>query len=218
MTLEEDNAALRVENALLKAQNATLVARISALEAKLGLDSQNSSKPPSSDTPPPRTPPRGQRTPSGCARRCYPAWRPAANSCPDARFARPVFCPACCADCGHPLADVPVMTTQRRQVFDVPEVRVMVTEHQVLTKECGCGQSTTAVFPPDVRSLTQYGVRLRATALYLITAQFVPYARRHATVSAASGKTVSDVAATDRRCSANTGSDTNRLTNEPIQI
>ena len=190
MTKDDEIAQLRAENAILKAQNAELVARVTALEAKLARDSQNSSKPPSSD-PPPQTPPHSQRSARGKKRGGQMGHRGTSLqqvATPDNSV---VHSPAACSTCGDPLADAPVVTTQRRQVFDVPEGRVAVTEHQALTKVCGCGQSTTAAFPPDVRSLTQYGTRLRATALYLITAQFVPYDRTAALLHALYGVEVS---------------------------
>ena len=47
--LETENAALKAENAALKAENATLKAENADLRRRLGMDSTNSSKPPSSD-------------------------------------------------------------------------------------------------------------------------------------------------------------------------
>jgi transposase len=48
--------ALQARNRMLEQQNAVLTARVAELERRLGLDSSNSSKPPSSDGPgkPPR--------------------------------------------------------------------------------------------------------------------------------------------------------------------
>ncbi|MGL4965218.1 MAG: DUF6444 domain-containing protein, partial [Inquilinus sp.] len=47
---------LQAHNRMLEQQNAVLTARVAELERRLGLDSSNSSKPPSSDGPgkPPR--------------------------------------------------------------------------------------------------------------------------------------------------------------------
>ena len=178
-------------NATLKAQIAELLARIGTLEAKLALDSQNSSKPPSSDPPPPQTPPRSQRSVWGKKRGGQIGHRGTSLSQVATPDSIVVHSPTACATCGAALADAPVIGTQRRQLFDVPEVRVRVTEHQALTKACGCGQHTTAAFPSEVRSLTQYGSRLRATALYLIAAQFVPYDRTAALLHALYGVDIS---------------------------
>ena len=40
-----------------------------------------------------------------------------------------------------------------------------------------CQQVTTAAFPTNAPSRVQYGRRLRAWAVYLVTHQCVPYAR-----------------------------------------
>ena len=61
--LLEENRALRAENAELKAQLAAALARIAELEARLGMNSRNSSKPPSSD--PPNVAARPKKKPSG---------------------------------------------------------------------------------------------------------------------------------------------------------
>jgi hypothetical protein len=37
---------------------------------------------------------------------------------------------------------------ERRQVFDLPEAAVAVTEHQLIERACGCGQRTRAAAPP----------------------------------------------------------------------
>jgi len=191
MILEEQNAQLRAENGLLKAQIAELRARVTTLEAQLALDSQNSSKSPSSDPPPPQTPPGSQRSARGKKRGGQIGHRGTSLR----QVATPdnivVHAPEGCGGCGAPLADAPVVTTLRRQVCDVPEARLLVTEHQVETKVCTCGHATPGAFPPEVRSLTQYGTRLRATALYLVTAQFVPYARTAALVHALYGVDIS---------------------------
>ncbi len=61
------------ENRALKAQVAELLARVAALEARLGMNSRNSSKPPSSD--PPNVAARPKRKPSGRKRGGQPATR-----------------------------------------------------------------------------------------------------------------------------------------------
>ena len=59
----EENRTLRAENAALKSRVAELETRIAALEARLGVNSRNSSKPPSAD--PPNVAARPKKKPSG---------------------------------------------------------------------------------------------------------------------------------------------------------
>ena len=51
---------------------------------------------------------------------------------------------------------------ERRQVFDMPEAAVAVTEHQLIERECGCGQRTRAAAPPGAEGPVQYGPRIAA--------------------------------------------------------
>ena len=64
---------------------------------------------------------------------------------------------------------------EKRQVFDLPEPRLKVTEHQAMIYRCArcCGQ-TTAGFPEGVISPAQYGPRVRAAAVYLNVQQLIP--------------------------------------------
>lgn len=60
----------------------------------------------------------------------------------------------------------------RRQVFEVPPIRTHVTEHQLVTRACACGQHTTGTAPAAVDAPVQYGPRLTAIVIYLMVAQF----------------------------------------------
>ena len=83
-----------------------------------------------------------------------------------------------CDSCGATLTDVEAEDHKRRQVFDIPPVKIEVTEHQAEIKtypHCGC--TNRASFPPDVTALVQYGIRIKATAVYQNNYQFVPLGR-----------------------------------------
>jgi transposase len=67
---------------------------------------------------------------------------------------------------------------ERRQVVEVPPVRLVVTEHQALHVRCvACQQISVGAFPTEARSRVPYGPRLRALAGYLVEEQLVPFGR-----------------------------------------
>ena len=67
---------------------------------------------------------------------------------------------------------------ERRQVHELPPVRLVVTEHQALHVRCpACQTVSVGAFPAEAPSRAQYGPRLRALAVYLVEQQLVPYGR-----------------------------------------
>jgi transposase len=61
----------------------------------------------------------------------------------------------------------------RRQVFDLPEIAVRVTEHQVVARRCDCGKVTDGVAPAGVDAPVSYGPRIAAITVYLYLGQFL---------------------------------------------
>jgi transposase len=88
-----------------------------------------------------------------------------------------VHAPERCAGCGAGLADAAVTATEARQVFDLPELRLHVVEHQIERRCCACGQVTAASFPDGVRAPAQYGPGVRALGCYLLVYQHLPIDR-----------------------------------------
>jgi transposase len=66
-----------------------------------------------------------------------------------------------------------VTAVERRQVFDLPPVKVKVTEHQLIKRECGCGHRTRAAAPEGADAPVQYGPRIAAVVIYLYIGQFL---------------------------------------------
>jgi transposase len=148
--------------------------RIAELEARLRKTPRNSSEPPSSeglDKPPPK--PRSLRKKSG--RR--PGGQDGHAGTTLAQAARPDrevrHEPACRGSCGAGLAGRPVTGVERRQVFDLPEVTIKVTEHQLIERERGCGRRTKGMAPGGAEAPVQYGPRIAAIIVYLYIGQFL---------------------------------------------
>jgi transposase len=183
--LQQENTALRTENVALKVRLATVEAesaarkeRIDELERQLGLNSSNSSKPPASDglKKPPRVPrvkslrERSGRKPGGQKGHRGETLRPVEN--PDVVVNH---YPETCTQCK---ASVPAETStayRSRQVVDIPEPKVVVTEHRAHGCACpNCDTVTWASFPDDVKAPVQYGARICAFVVYLLNYQLLP--------------------------------------------
>lgn len=78
--------------------------------------------------------------------------------------------------CGTDLSQQDIDHYESRQVFDIPRVKVQVTEHRVQIKTCPCCLGETKAPVPDtVSQLAQYGERIQATATYFSQYQMLPY-------------------------------------------
>jgi transposase len=166
----EELAVLVVQ---LRSELAQARARIADLEAQLGQNSTNSSKPPSSDGLA-KPAPKSLRGKSGRGPG-RPKGQPGATlrqvETPDETFTHR---PGPCTGCGADLSAAPVVGVERRQVFDLPEqIRLQVTEHQLLSVRCACGKKARAAAPAQVAAPVQYGPRLAAVGVYLMHGQFL---------------------------------------------
>lgn len=86
--------------------------------------------------------------------------------------------PDICRECGYQLDEVKSQKTIRRQVFDLPTLKLQVTEHQVHVKICpNCQCKNEGEFPKHITQPTQYGTHLTSVLAYLSHYQFVPYNR-----------------------------------------
>ena len=159
-----------------QAEMAKLEARIAELEKRLGKNSSNSSKPPSSDglkrTRSLRTNTSG-RKPGG--QPGHPGQRLQPSTTPDIVIDLPLEqCPQCRSD----LSEQPVESEEVRQVFELPPIKLRVTEHRAQRKRCPtCGRLITAEFPAGVTAPTQYGPNMQAVMSYLQAWQLLPHER-----------------------------------------
>ncbi len=87
--------------------------------------------------------------------------------------------PGCCRHCQQPFdAEQAAEGINKRQVHDLPPLRMIVTEHQSESLRCqNCQQLSEGHFPEAVTARAQYGPRVRQLALYLKIQQLIPYDR-----------------------------------------
>jgi transposase len=143
----------------------------------LGLNSRNSSRPPASDGLA-KPPPRSLRRASGRRPGKQPGAAGAALSQVDDPDEVVEHRPPVCAGCGADLVGAAVVARARRQVFDVPPVRLRVTEHRLVSCRCaGCGVVTAAAAPVGVGAPAQYGAGVAGAAAYLSVAHHIPVTR-----------------------------------------
>jgi len=150
--------------------------RVRQLEERLAKDSHNSSKPPSSDglaKPKPKSlRPPSQRTTGG-----QPG-HPGHTLC---MVDKPLYtvrhAVERCTCCGRSLGGQAPDRVERRQIFDLPEPKLEVTEHLSEVKTCPCGYVNRAAFPPEATAPVQYGPRLKSVAVYLKEYQLLPFDR-----------------------------------------
>jgi transposase len=168
--------ALQREIEVLRAENAALRQKVADLQRQLDKNSSNSSKPPSSDglKKPPRvagsTRGKSDKPSGGQAGHAGGTLKQVAK--PDVIERHEA---RACRHCLAGLTAAMITGVEKRQVFDLPEPRLEVTEHQAMTYCCAhCRGRTTAAFPEGVISSAQYGPRVRAAAVYLNVQQLIP--------------------------------------------
>lgn len=154
----------------LEAQNADLLARLAQTSA-------NSHKPPSSDgyskkpLPKPALPKEPGKKPGGQAG--HPGQTLEMVGQPDLIHRHQ---PTHCGRCGLALAGEGRLVS-RRQVFDLPQPRLWVEEHQLIARQCRCGCVQTGQFPAHVAAPVQYGPRIQAQSLLLNVDYRIPFAK-----------------------------------------
>jgi transposase len=165
-----------MENSLKQsAQISRLENRVKELEERANRNSQNSNKPSSAD---PFVKPKSRRKKSGKTpggqkgREGKTLEMSPSPDCIEKHRVKNCFC------CGEPLENEPVNSVDKRQVFDIPPQKIIITEHHSEKKTCpNCGMENKAPFPAGVEKPVQYGTYLKSALVYLNQYQMIPYKR-----------------------------------------
>jgi transposase len=162
--LEVENAALKAENLVFKQENAALKQKVAALEVRLNQNSGNSHKPPSTDgfKKQPALPKAKGKSSGG--QKGHQGHSLQMVEAPDVVVLHHA---SGCSCCGKVFSSSQVHYIQeKRQLFDLPAVKLEVTEHQLGVIYC-CGRAHKGSFPLEVKAPAAYGVRLHAMASLL---------------------------------------------------
>lgn len=174
--LESENAQLMKENEGLKEENQNLISEVKKLRLRLGQDSQNSSKPPSSDPVWKRSTRKTTRKSTGRK----PGGQIGHKGSKLKKFVKVDHhekhqlsaCPHCRSK------DLRLNKVITRQVADIPEPRIEVTEHEIWKYSCrGCWKDVEGGSELDLTQEVQYGIRIKSLVTYLNVYQLLPYKR-----------------------------------------
>jgi transposase len=175
MTWEEQAEIIKA----LEKENQALREKIAELERRLGLNSETSSQPPSTDGWKKQQRTKSLRTRSGKksgGQKGHKGYTLEAVSEPDKIIEYEGL--GCCEECGSNLSSGKIIKVLKRQVFEIPEPKIEVTEHRVLVKECPkCQKKIEGKFPKGVKAPVQYGERVKAVVGYLYNQQLIPEER-----------------------------------------
>lgn len=154
---EEENKKLREENTMLRVEN-------EELKARLNSNSNNSSRPPSSDgyQKKPAFPKKKKGKQGGQTGHKGRTLNQVAN--PD----KTINCKPNSCSCGHLFLDEEMELSEKRQVFDLPQPKLEVTQYQIHKAVCPvCGLVHKGIAPQGVNAPVQYGNGVKAYAVLL---------------------------------------------------
>jgi hypothetical protein len=155
---------------------------VAELQRRLGMDSSNSSTPPSKDSIAAKGRQRAarssrqrsaERKPGGQPGRKGSGLWPASNPDRTERLAPPGQCRDCQAD----LSGAAALADGWAQVWDVLPAVLETTQYLLPRRKCGCGATTTAAPPFGAVGTVSYGPYLNAAAVLLSSEGNVPIER-----------------------------------------
>ncbi|MGH3991231.1 MAG: IS66 family transposase [Pseudonocardiaceae bacterium] len=166
-----------------------LAARVERLEAenaelrrRLGMNSMNSSTPPSKDSVGAKAKRRADRSSRERSKERKPGGQPGRKGSgltptvtPDRTQTLPP--PGDCSGCGGDLADAVDAGTSWAQVWDILAVTLERVHYLLPRRRCGCGKTTTAAPPFGAAGNVVYGPNVNAAAILLASEGNVPLER-----------------------------------------
>jgi len=85
--------------------------------------------------------------------------------------------PEFCSCCGNDISKIKEKFVGKRQVFDIPEIKVNVTEYQIFKRECTCGHETISNYPQQASAPVSYGNNIESLIGYFHARQYIPFKR-----------------------------------------
>jgi transposase len=171
MIVHLENTVTQFKSTITRLENTIprLEERIRQLEGQLHKDSHNSHIPPSQSY----HPIKNLREPSGKE----PGGQPGHPGYTLALVDKPnqiLTCPVTrCLHCGKDLSQIPVTSYERHQVFDLPPLKMEVTEYRIEKKICACGTLNIADYPTEAQAPVQYGINTQTLVCLLSSHGFM---------------------------------------------
>jgi len=174
--LSNEVSNLKLENQALKLENQTLRLENQELKNRLGLNSNNSSKPPSSD---------GYNKPQPKSRRTKSEKKAGAQKGHIGKglqlnlpVSKTVMCKIDMCTCGMSLSNLKGKIVGGAKVADIPQIQPTMTEYFVDQTICPkCGKVHIGKLPDNVHSGQQYGENIKVFVAILLNFGFVSIER-----------------------------------------
>lgn len=87
------------------------------------------------------------------------------------------YIPEYCNCCGRSMTDIPYEFVEKRQIADIPEIRIKVTEHRIYQRKCTCGHTTSSECAEGMKNRIIFGKNLEALTAYFSVRQYTPFKR-----------------------------------------
>ena len=187
---EESQLVIQAVVVFYESQVQELKSRIKELEDQISKNSRNSSKPPSTDEfdkPSPKSLREKTGRKAG-GQKGHKGNNLKMVESPDVEVPHKV---EICACCQKSLRRQKADAIERRQVFDLPPLELIITEHQAEVKHCSCGHVNRADFPAHAPHYVQYGPNIKSLLVYMQDYQLLPYERTKEFVKDVFGHSIS---------------------------